>query len=155
MGKWSQQLTKKHIQKGNRKYENKLNIKCRLETANKTINCHYTLMTNKKNTQNTQLDVKIILILCCCCLVARWRLWVPLSVTPWTIMNYSRLHRGAPGKNTGVFCHFLLHGIFPEQGSNWRLLNWQGNLLLRKMEFDTPIKEDSSILWKQNILLPY
>ena len=23
-----------------------------------------------------------------------------------------------PGKNTGVGCHFLLHGIFPTQGSN-------------------------------------
>ena len=62
--------------------------------------------------------MKIILILCCCCLVARWRLWVPLSVTPWTTINYSRLHRGAPGKNTGVFCHFLLQGIFPTEGSN-------------------------------------
>ena len=24
----------------------------------------------------------------------------------------------SPGKNTGVGCHFLLHGIFPTQGSN-------------------------------------
>lgn len=49
MGKRSQQLTKKHIQTGSRKYENKLNIKCQLETANKTISCHYTLMAVKKN----------------------------------------------------------------------------------------------------------
>ena len=28
----------------------------------------------------------------------------------------------SPGKNTGVGCHFLLQGIFPTQGSNWRLL---------------------------------
>ena len=27
-----------------------------------------------------------------------------------------------PGKNTGVGCHFLLHGIFPTQGSNPHLL---------------------------------
>ena len=67
-------------------------------------------------------------------------------------LYYSRLHGSAPGKNTRVFCHFLLHGIFPEQGSNWRLLNWQGDLLLRKMEFDIPIKENSSIPWKQHIL---
>ena len=26
-----------------------------------------------------------------------------------------------PGKNTGVSCHFLLHGIFPIQGSNLHL----------------------------------
>ena len=33
-----------------------------------------------------------------------------------------------PGKNTGVGCHFLLHGIFPTRGSNPRLLSllrWQ------------------------------
>ena len=28
-----------------------------------------------------------------------------------------------PGKNTGVGCHFLLHGIFPTQKSNRRLLH--------------------------------
>ena len=28
----------------------------------------------------------------------------------------------SPGKNTGVFCHFLLQGIFPTQGSNPSLL---------------------------------
>ena len=27
------------------------------------------------------------------------------------------------GKNTGVDCHSLLQGIFPTQGSNWRLLH--------------------------------
>ena len=27
-----------------------------------------------------------------------------------------------PGKNTGVGCHFLLQGIFPDQGSNSHLL---------------------------------
>ena len=26
-----------------------------------------------------------------------------------------------PGKNTGAGCHALLQGIFPTQGSNWRL----------------------------------
>ena len=40
----------------------------------------------------------------------------------------------APGKNTGVGCHFLLQGIFPTQRSNLhllRLLHWQvGSLLL-------------------------
>ena len=33
-----------------------------------------------------------------------------------------------PGKNTGVGCHFLLDGIFLNQGSNLRLLHllhWQ------------------------------
>ena len=32
----------------------------------------------------------------------------------------------SPGKNTGVGCHALLHGIFLTQGSNLSLLHWQG-----------------------------
>ena len=31
----------------------------------------------------------------------------------------------SPGKNTGVVCHFLLHGIFPTEGSNLCLLHGQ------------------------------
>ena len=34
-----------------------------------------------------------------------------------------------PGKNTGVGCQFLLQGIFPTQGSNSSLLNWQAGSL--------------------------
>ena len=34
-----------------------------------------------------------------------------------------------PGKNTGVSCHFPLQRIFPTQGSNPRLLNWQADSL--------------------------
>ena len=34
-----------------------------------------------------------------------------------------------PGKNTGVDCHFLLKGLFLIQGSNLRLLHWQGGSL--------------------------
>ena len=30
-----------------------------------------------------------------------------------------------PGKNTGIGCHSLLQGIFPTQGLNTGLLNWQ------------------------------
>ena len=32
-------------------------------------------------------------------------------------------HGDSPGKNTGVGCHALLHGIFPTQGSNPGLLH--------------------------------
>ena len=38
------------------------------------------------------------------------------------------VHRIFPGKNIGTGCHFLLHGIFPTQGSNlflFHLLHWQ------------------------------
>ena len=37
-----------------------------------------------------------------------------------------------PGKNTGVGCHFLFHGIFPTQGLNLcllGLLHWQADSL--------------------------
>ena len=38
----------------------------------------------------------------------------------------TRLRRpwDSPDKNTGVGCHFLLHGIFLTQGSNPGLLHW-------------------------------
>ena len=36
----------------------------------------------------------------------------------------------SPGKNTGVGCHCLLQGIFPNQGSNPGLLHWQADSLL-------------------------
>ena len=35
----------------------------------------------------------------------------------------SSVHEIFPGKDTGGGCHFLLHGIFPTQGSNLRLLH--------------------------------
>ena len=39
----------------------------------------------------------------------------PPDSSPWDL----------PVKNTGVGCHFLLHEIFPTQGSNSLLLHWQ------------------------------
>ena len=54
------------------------------------------------------------------------------SVTPWTVAHQSPLSREFPGKNTGVGCHSLLHGISPTQGWNtclWGLLHWQANSL--------------------------
>ena len=40
--------------------------------------------------------------------------------TPWTVCSApgSSIHGDSPGKNTGVGCHALLQGIFPNQGSN-------------------------------------
>ena len=40
----------------------------------------------------------------------------------------SSLHGDSPGKNAGVGCHALLHGIFPTQGSNPGLLNYRRSL---------------------------
>ena len=41
----------------------------------------------------------------------------------------SSVHGISPGKNIGMGCHFLLQRIFPNQGSNPSLLNWQADSL--------------------------
>ena len=38
--------------------------------------------------------------------------------TPWTVARQAPLSMNSSGKNTGVGCHSLLHGIFPTQESN-------------------------------------
>ena len=47
---------------------------------------------------------------------------VELCHTLWDPMNCSppdtSVHGDSPGKNTGVGCHALLQGIFPNLGSN-------------------------------------
>ena len=45
---------------------------------------------------------------------------VRLFVTPWTVAYHTRLlcPWNFPGNSTGVDCHFLLQGIFPNQGLN-------------------------------------
>ena len=48
----------------------------------------------------------------------------PTLMTPWTVAHQTLLPHGIfPGKNTGVYCHFLFQGIFPTQGSNLGLLH--------------------------------
>ena len=58
----------------------------------------------------------------------------------------SRLHCpwDFPGKNTGVGCHALLHGIFPDQGSH---LHWQADSL--------PLSHQGSLRCWQNIQIPH
>ena len=63
----------------------------------------------------------------------------------------------SPGKNTGVGCHFLLQGIFPNQGLNLLcFLHWQlGSLPLtppgqpywRKAEVRMPLAAQGPRLW--------
>ena len=55
----------------------------------------------------------------------------------------SSVHRDSPGKNTGVGCHFLLQGIFPNQGSNLHLiclLHWQADFFLPLAPREKPKK---------------
>ena len=50
----------------------------------------------------------------------------------WTIAHQAPLSMDSPGKNTGVGCHAVLHGIFLTQGSNPRLfclLPWEAGSL--------------------------
>ena len=46
----------------------------------------------------------------------------PTLGTPRTVAYQAVSLWDSPGKNTGVGCHFLLHGIFLTQGLNWGLL---------------------------------
>ena len=49
------------------------------------------------------------------------RVW--LCATLWTVACELLCPWYSPGKNTGVGCHSLLHGIFPTQGLNQCLLH--------------------------------
>ena len=56
------------------------------------------------------------------------------------------VHENSPGKNTGVVCYFLRHGILPVQGLNLCflcLLHWQVGFL----PLAPPEKPNSS--WKE------
>ena len=48
---------------------------------------------------------------------------IRLFETPGTVARQAPLSMEFSRKNTGVGSHFLLQGIFPTQGSNWRLLD--------------------------------
>ena len=63
---------------------------------------------------------------CCCCSV------VSSCLRPYGLQPARLLCSwDSPGKNTGVGSRALFQGIFPTQGSNPGLLNWQlGSLLL-------------------------
>ena len=64
-------------------------------------------------------------MVCSCCesLVAQLcpNLCNPMGCSP----PGSSVHGDFPGKSTGVGCHALLQGIFPTQGMNPGLLDWQ------------------------------
>ena len=53
-----------------------------------------------------------------------------------------------PGKNAEVGCNFLLHRIFPTQGSNpWRLLHWQvDSLTLSHRGSPTQLKKNQTVM---------
>ena len=69
--------------------------------------------------------------------------------TPWTVT--SKAPQGSPGKNAGVGCHFLLQGIFLDQGSNLCLLHWQADAL-RLSHQGSPIAS-LLCLWDENLIL--
>ena len=52
------------------------------------------------------------------------------SCDPWTIARQISSLWNFSGKNSGVGCHFLLGGIFPTQGMNPHLLQWQSDSLI-------------------------
>ena len=58
---------------------------------------------------------------------------VQILETPWTIARQPPLSTGFPRQEywsiLGEYCHFLLQGIFPTQGSNPNILHWQEDSL--------------------------
>ena len=65
------------------------------------------------------------------CMSAQSFSHVQLFVTLWIVVYQAP--RGSPGKDTGLGCHFLLQGIFLNQGLNsslLHLLHWQTDSLL-------------------------
>ena len=48
------------------------------------------------------------------------------SATPWTVAPQAPPSMGFSKQE---YCHFLLQGIFPTQGSNIHLLHWQADSL--------------------------
>ena len=49
------------------------------------------------------------------------------SLQPHELACQVPLSMGFVRQNTGAGCHFLLQGIFPTQGWNSHLLNWQAD----------------------------
>ena len=64
-------------------------------------------------------DARVLRCVVCCSVAVKSCL--DSSVTPWRLI----CPRDSPGKNTRVSFHFLLQEIFPTQGLNPHLLNWQ------------------------------
>ena len=60
----------------------------------------------------------------CVCTRACMLSSLQLSVTPWTVACLAFCSWDSPGKDTGVGCHALLQGIFPDQGVSPSLLCW-------------------------------
>ena len=69
-------------------------------------------MVDVLHTNNTSICVSLSKGLLCLVLSR-----VQLFVTTWTIARQLLCLWKSPGKNTGVGCHFLPHGIFLNQGS--------------------------------------
>ena len=60
-------------------------------------------------------------------------LWPARLLCPWDF----------PGKYARVGCHFLLQGIFPNQGSNLCLLHWQEDSL--------PLSQLGNTMWENKL----
>ena len=74
---------------------------------------------------------------------------VLLFVTPWTAAYQAPLSMGFSKQECWMGCHFLLQGIFPDQGLNLCLLHlllWQADSL--------PLHHWATPIWEKRVLLP-
>ena len=81
---------------------------------------------------------------CCCCLVTK------SFLTPWTVAQEAPLSMGFPRKSYWSGLAFPSSRVFPVQGSNSALLQWQvDSLSLRqqKVQFSPSVVSDSVTPW--------
>ena len=72
-------------------------------------------------------------------MLCRIRLCNPMDCSP----PRSSVLGNSPGKNTGVGCHSLLQGIFPDQGWDLCLLHWQADSLPPSHQGILPLHENT------------
>ena len=100
------------------------------------INEFFTLLAFKKHKNKLKNECFECMLSCFSCVQLFATLWTKL-ICPWD----------SPGKTTWVFCHALLHRVYPTQGLNWHLLcllHWQmGSLPL--MSLGKPKKHKRSL----------
>ena len=102
-----------------------------ITSSTKHDNCMcYTLLLLEMYLRAQEKNICVCVCVCTSCVYIK-SLWkqiewaqllshVWLFATTWTVACQVPLSKGFLRKNTGVGCHFLLQGIFPTQGSNFR-----------------------------------
>ena len=110
--KYPEQIPKKALRPRNQGKESNLSLSLFLKNKKKPF---FSAIQRRAEGKCCHLGFVVQLLQSCLTLLQPHRLSPTRLLYPWDF----------PGKNTGVGCCFLLHGIFLTQGSNPSLLHWQ------------------------------